>query len=220
LCEELRRLEELMPEVAPAWARVPIAQLIASFDGTRVPMHWAEANGQSYFFDTLNELNDFLELEKAKLHGNERLRVFDSPDREFARENAHVVVCHLTRTEDLAKTLSALEKKGLAFRGGGDWQVVGGKEVQNCTSPLELAAAVRKGAQSDIDLQRYKGLGEMDAEQLWESTMDPARRTLYQVKLDDAMAADEIFTILMSDGVEQRREYIEKHALEVTNLDV
>jgi len=60
----------------------------------------------------------------------------------------------------------------------------------------------------------------MDAGQLWESTMDPARRTLYQVSIEDAMAADEIFTILMSDQVEQRREYIERHALEVTNLEV
>jgi DNA gyrase subunit B len=60
----------------------------------------------------------------------------------------------------------------------------------------------------------------MNADQLWDSTMDPEVRTLYQVKLDDAIAADEIFTILMGEGVEARREYIENHALEVTNLDV
>ena len=81
-------------------------------------------------------------------------------------------------------------------------------------------ATIVVGLQSDIDLQRYKGLGEMDADQLWESTMDPARRTLYQVGLEDAISADQIFTILMSPGVEARREYIERHALEVTNLDV
>jgi DNA gyrase subunit B len=237
LCEDLRKLEEIVPEVAPAWARVPTSELIASFDGSpassaggqasstgapsgHLPSHWAEANGKSQFFDKLSDLNNFLELQRVALRGNERLRVYDGTEREFTRENAHVVVAHLSRTEDLAKILSSLEKKGLAFRGGGDWEVLGGKDVQHCTSPLELAAAVRKGAQSDIDLQRYKGLGEMDAEQLWESTMDPSRRTLYQVRTEDAMAADEIFTILMSDGVEQRREYIEKHALEVTNLDV
>jgi DNA gyrase subunit B len=79
---------------------------------------------------------------------------------------------------------------------------------------------LKKSAQADIDIQRYKGLGEMDADQLWESTMDPTKRTLYQVTMDDAFAADQIFTILMSDGVEERRAYIERHALEITNLDV
>ena len=151
---------------------------------------------------------------------NEKLLVYDSPEREFSRENAHVIVAHLGHVEEIVQSLAALEKKGLNVRGGGEWQVLGGKEPQVCTDPLTLAAAVRKAAQSDIDLQRYKGLGEMDADQLWESTMDPARRTLYQVQLQDAMYADEIFTILMSDGVEQRREYIERHALEATNLDV
>ena len=71
-----------------------------------------------------------------------------------------------------------------------------------------------------VNVQRYKGLGEMDAAQLWESTMDPERRRLYQVRLEDEFRADEIFTILMSTGVESRREYIERHALEATNLDV
>ena len=220
LCDELRRLEDVTSEIAPAWARVPLAGVIRSFDGTRVPMHWAQAGGVDHFFDKLAELNDFIELQKLSLRAGEKLRVYDGPESEFPRESAHLVVVHLVHTEELAKILTALEKKGLAFRGGGEWHVIGGKETQTCSDPLQLAAAVRKGAQSDVDLQRYKGLGEMDADQLWESTMDPARRTLYQVQLEDAMSADEIFTILMSDGVEQRRQYIERHALEITNLDV
>jgi DNA gyrase subunit B len=85
---------------------------------------------------------------------------------------------------------------------------------------MEALRLVRQAGQKGMDIQRYKGLGEMNAEQLWETTMDPAKRTLLRIKLDDAAEADRMFTILMGENVEPRREFIEKHALEVRFLDI
>jgi len=87
-------------------------------------------------------------------------------------------------------------------------------------SDNELNELLQKIGRQNITVQRYKGLGEMNAEQLWETTMNPETRTILRVNLEDAVEADQTFSMLMGDKVEPRKEYIQSHASEVRNLDI
>ncbi|PYV53887.1 MAG: DNA gyrase subunit B, partial [Acidobacteria bacterium] len=93
-------------------------------------------------------------------------------------------------------------------------------EVVEKNTPRELFEYVLSQGKKDFAVQRYKGLGEMTAPQLWETTMDPERRTLLSVKLEDIAASETIFTTLMGEDVEARRKFIEDNALDVKNLDI
>jgi DNA gyrase subunit B len=116
------------------------------------------------------------------------------------------------RIADLARTLAGLIGEGAHVNRGSERAEIGSfKEAMRW-----LFEQAKKGQ----TIQRYKGLGEMNPEQLWETTINPETRRLLQVKIDDAVAADDIFTTLMGDQVEPRREFIEKNALSVTNLDI
>jgi DNA gyrase subunit B len=116
------------------------------------------------------------------------------------------------RIADLGRTLAGLMGPGASVARGDERLEIGSfKEAMKW-----LFDQARKGQ----SIQRYKGLGEMNPEQLWDTTINPETRRLLQVRIDDAVAADEIFTTLMGDQVEPRREFIEKNALSVANLDV
>ena len=100
------------------------------------------------------------------------------------------------------------------------FQLINGQEKIEIASLGEVCLAIRQIGGRGIEIKRFKGLGEMNAEQLWDTTMNPATRTLLNVKVDDAGEADRLFSILMGEDVEERRNFIRDHALEVQNLDI
>jgi DNA gyrase subunit B len=131
----------------------------------------------------------------------------------------NVVIDHKLLTSPPYRAL-ARNKAGLEALAISTYRVHQGEVSSDELTQDEALAALWDGAKKRLTIQRYKGLGEMNAEQLWETTMDPERRRLLQVRIEDDISADDIFSTLMGDQVEPRREFIEKNALNVTNLDV
>jgi DNA gyrase subunit B len=108
----------------------------------------------------------------------------------------------------------------IAEIGPGPYRLETPEGEEEVADVFEAVEALKRASAAGQTIQRYKGLGEMNPEQLWETTMDPAKRTLLQVRVDDAIEANDVFSVLMGDAVEPRREFIEKHALDVQNLDI
>ena len=214
----LTELDGLKGSVIPVWAPITYSELIGRWDGKKLPTWWARADQTDHFFETLEEYENFVELRRGMV--KEDLVIYSGPEGGVLMADSHMQGSKLMRSSEVADCLTSLAAKGISVNGGGTWTVIGGKEPKECSEISELALVTRKTAETGVDIQRYKGLGEMNADQLWHSTMDPETRTLLKVSVGDAFEADQIFTILMSDGVEARRDYIEKHALEITNLDV
>jgi DNA gyrase subunit B len=117
--------------------------------------------------------------------------------------------------QELVRLLARMDLLGTA-----PFVIEKGQSTIECASIDELVVRLDEEARKGHTIQRYKGLGEMNPDQLWETTMNPAHRTLLQVKIEDAVEADQTFTDLMGDEVEPRKEFIEKAALDVVNLDV
>ncbi len=201
-----RLLEQLiyMPEVSPAnfdrvewlrgWAHDLNQRLNALADGTRTYRVELRSAADSHAARVI--------VYKTE-HGTPSHKYLP---REFFESAEY------QRIAELARTLAGLIGEGAYVTRGSDRQEVGSfKEAMKW-----LFEQARKGQ----TIQRYKGLGEMNPEQLWETTINPETRRLMQVRIEDAVAADDIFTTLMGDQVEPRREFIEKNALSVTNLDI
>jgi DNA gyrase subunit B len=212
-----------------------------SADGL-LPRYRVFVGRQEHWFADKEQLDKFLAEEEAKR--GEQFEVADDEtvsagSHPAAGKNGHpeghpdtrLQVVDLHEVRMINRALTALKLHGITLK---DFVPAGHKNGEpvypqrihkdDATVPLsslrELLPKLRKIGERGRKVTRFKGLGEMDAEDLWDTTMDPAKRTLLQVTMEDAAGADEIFRVLMGDHVEPRRDFIEKHALDVRDLDV
>jgi DNA gyrase subunit B len=184
----------------------------------RLPEILLRFGDESVFFPDTEHMNNYLEKRPDWVFSKSSEEIHDNQNIIEKIEFHHV--------SEMEEMIKELNEMGIlledCLQGSGKARylmTISGENFELSSMALFLET-LRKNARSSMKVQRYKGLGEMNPDQLWETTMDPTVRHLVKVTLDDVVHADKIFTVLMGDEVEPRRAYIEKHALEVTNLDI
>ncbi|MCR9296088.1 MAG: DNA gyrase subunit B [bacterium] len=191
----------------------------------KLPVFLLTVGNDSHWFVNRNDMEEFIQNEKLTLEGESQESDDESPSAALL---AHVVEMHEVKT--INSGLKDLQSFGFQIADLIPEEKTGSTESKfyltreenrsGFEDLRELLPAIRRAGEKGMQVTRFKGLGEMNPEELRETTLDRSNRTLVQVSLTDAAAADEMFRVLMGDKVEPRRQFIEKHALEVRNLDV
>jgi len=184
----------------------------------KLPIYRAKVEGKTRFVYNDQELSKLLGDEKVEDKA-EVLELFEAQDIEKLIQKLDKmgldISTYLPPEENETLKAKKEEKKPKLI-----YRIIDEKERFDFSCLKEVLAHVKSQAQKGMTIQRYKGLGEMNPQQLWDTTMDPAKRTLLKVALEDAVEADRMFTVLMGDEVEPRREFIENYAHQVKNLDI
>jgi DNA gyrase subunit B len=236
--ERLQRLSEALgriEEMARAVKRrgIPVGEYFLAISSSgQVPVALVRASGDAKgrFVCEEQEIQRILEEEERRLGREVRVREEDANGAGDGA-TADVEVIPVYEHVELQAQVRVVADHGLDPRTWSlpapDAPVVyrlrgddGEEGVVERTTLQGVLDEIRKAGQRGAEIQRYKGLGEMNADELWATTMDPERRTILRVTLSDAGEADRLFSLLMGESVEPRRRFIEQHALEVTNLDI
>ncbi len=198
------------------------------------PIHRVAVGDKDHFFYSTEEQATFLSEMETQREAAADARDDEGAagaDRAAAEEDTeHVLVQELHESRELRKTVNRVESLGFNVADilreedydpddPRFWVQSDSKRVP-LEGLIDLLPALRDFGKEGLDIQRYKGLGEMNPDQLWETTLDPSRRTLLRVELGNAVEAEEMFSLMMGDNVASRRKYIESHALEISNLDI
>jgi DNA gyrase subunit B len=217
---ELRSFLMSLDELANVWRQAErrlrdtrvVEVLINSLYKIDNKLDFAERENLEPVYDALKSLNLPVELKRDEEHSVWQVSYRDSTNAE------RVIGAELSLQPEFKK-LRAVAKQ-IARHNHPPFTVVNDGNREVLTGWRELLAHIKAEGMRDAQVQRYKGLGEMNAEQLWDTTMNPEKRTLLQVRLEDLVECESIFSTLMGDDVESRRKFIETNALDVRNLDV
>jgi len=192
----------------------------------KLPLYVVKSEDQETFIYDDKQLARLTSSEEKK-RGAQLEMFSDEEEDKAAEDKSSIKVLEIYETHEIEQIVREVEKRGLKishYFGNEDneplYEISPNGEKITLSSLKEVVDRVKTLGGKGITIQRYKGLGEMNPDQLWETTMDPEKRVLMQVALEDAVAADDIFTVLMGTEVSPRREFIEKNALTVKNLDI